>query len=74
MKKDAPKSLPDTKNPNVKEISDGVYINLNRFSTAHKAFGRAIEKSFKELDSGKNDWKSNKIGTSIINSESRKLK
>lgn len=34
---------------NVKEISDGVYINLNRITTDKENFEKAVEESFKEL-------------------------
>lgn len=35
---------------NVKEISDGVYINLNRITSDEVDFEKAVEESFKELD------------------------
>ena len=38
------------KTSNVKEISDGVYINLNRITSDESDFEKAIEESFKELD------------------------
>ena len=38
------------KSPNVKEISDGVYINLNRITSDEIDFEKAVEESFKELD------------------------
>ena len=41
---------PSTKNSKVKEISDGVYINLNRITSDPLDFERAIEESFKNLD------------------------
>lgn len=40
----------DEKRMNVKEISEGVYINLNRITTDEKEFEKAIEESFKELE------------------------
>lgn len=46
MKKNVPHSL--EKNASVKEISDGVYINLNRINDKEE-FEKAIEESFKEL-------------------------
>lgn len=50
MKKNVPHSL--DKNASVKEISDGVYINLNRINDKEE-FEKAIEESFKELDEEK---------------------
>ena len=50
MKKNVPHSL--EKNASVKEISDGVYINLNRINDKEE-FEKAIEESFKELDEEK---------------------
>jgi hypothetical protein len=34
----------------VKEISDGVYINLNRIRSDNPDFEKAIEESFKKLE------------------------
>ena len=50
MKKNVPHSL--EKNASVKEISDGVYINLNRINDKEE-FEKAIDESFKELDEEK---------------------
>ena len=50
MKKNVSHSL--EKNASVKEISDGVYINLNRINDKEE-FEKAIEESFKELDEEK---------------------
>lgn len=41
---------PEDKRSKVKEISEGVYINLNRITTDEKEFEKAIEESFKELE------------------------
>lgn len=49
MKKNASHNSSDKKS-NVKEISDGVYINLNRITSHELDFGQAIEESFKNLD------------------------
>lgn len=49
MKKNAT-PVPPGRGSNVKEISDGVYINLNRITSDEKEFDRAIEESFKELE------------------------
>lgn len=49
MKNNATK-IPSDRGSNVKEISDGVYINLNRITSEEKEFDKAIEESFKELD------------------------
>lgn len=49
MKKN-PHQIPSDRGSNVKEISDGVYINLNRTTSDKKEFDKAIEESFKELD------------------------
>lgn len=49
MKKNA-LPLPSDGSSKVKEISDGVYINLNRITTDEKEFDKAIEESFKELE------------------------
>lgn len=38
------------KTSNVKEISDGVYINMNRITTDEDDFEKAIEESFKEYE------------------------
>ena len=42
-------ALPSKKKSNVKEISDGVYINLDRKTNETTAFEKAIEESFKDL-------------------------
>lgn len=49
MKKAATKN-PSKQSPIVKEISEGVYINLNRIPTDEKEFEKAIEESFKDLE------------------------
>ena len=49
MKKNA-SQIPSDRGSNVKEISDGVYINLNRITSDEKEFEKAIEESFKELE------------------------
>jgi hypothetical protein len=49
MKKNTARN-PTNKWLNVKEISEGVYINLNRITTDEKEFDKAIEESFKVLD------------------------
>ena len=49
MKKNATHN-PSDKSSNVKEISDGVYINLNRITTDEKEFDEAIEESFRQMD------------------------
>ncbi len=49
MKKNVPENFAN-KNSKVKEISDGVYINLNLITTEEQDFEKAIEESFKELD------------------------
>lgn len=54
MKKTTPKASPEN-SINVKEISDGVYINLNRISTDETEFEKAIEKSFKEIEDADKD-------------------
>lgn len=41
---------PEDKRSKVKEISEGVYINLNRITSDEKEFEKAIEESFKELE------------------------
>ena len=48
MKNNTPAS-PSKKKSNVKEISDGVYINLNKITSDITEFEHAIEESFKEL-------------------------
>lgn len=50
MKKNEPHNSAD-KTSNVKEISDGVYINLNKITSDSTEFELAIEESFKELKS-----------------------
>ena len=50
MKKNEPHNSAD-KTSNVKEISDGVYINLNKITSDITEFELAIEESFKELKS-----------------------
>lgn len=57
MKKNVPHNYSD-KDSTVKEISDGVYINLNRISSENPDFEKAIEESFKKLD--ENQSKKNK--------------
>jgi hypothetical protein len=59
MKKNAAQN-PTNKWLNVKEISEGVYINLNRITTDEKEFDKAIEESFKELDKQEAAEKSNR--------------
>ncbi len=49
MKKNVPENY-SNKSSTVKEISDGVYINLNRITTDEQAFEKAIEESFKKLE------------------------
>ncbi|WP_432670388.1 hypothetical protein [Flavobacterium sp. SM2513] len=49
MKKNVPHNLSD-KNSKVKEISDGVYINLNRITSDEQDFEQAIEESFKKSE------------------------
>jgi len=49
MKKNATQN-PANKKLNVKEISEGVYINLNRITTDEQEFDKAIEESFKALN------------------------
>jgi hypothetical protein len=49
MKKKKPQK-PLSKKSSVKEISEGVYINLNRITTDEKEFDKAIEESFKDLE------------------------
>ena len=49
MKKNASHNSSDKKS-NVKEISDGVYINLNRITSHELDFGQAIEESFKKSE------------------------
>lgn len=44
----------------VKEISDGVYINLSRISSDETEFEKAIEDSFKKLDKDALSHESNK--------------
>ena len=52
MKKNVPDNSGD-KHSNVKEISDGVYINLNRITSDEDVFEKAIEESFKKLEDKK---------------------
>jgi lipoate-protein ligase A len=54
MKKNA-HPIPSDRGLNVKEISDGVYINLNRITSDEKEFEKAIEESFKELQGEKKE-------------------
>lgn len=49
MKKNTTSNL-EEKRSKVKEISEGVYINLNRITSDEKEFEKAIEESFKELE------------------------
>lgn len=42
-------------NSNVKEISDGVYINLNRITSEEGEFEKAVEESFKDLNENDED-------------------
>ena len=42
------------KGSNVKEISDGVYINLSRITSDERDFEKDIEESFKKLDEDEN--------------------
>jgi hypothetical protein len=49
MKKKSPQK-PPSKKSSVKEISEGVYINMNRITTDEKEFDKAIEESFKDLE------------------------
>lgn len=49
MKKNNPHFDSDN-NPTVKEISDGVYINLTRITSEEGEFEKAVEESFKKLD------------------------
>lgn len=49
MKKNVPHNSSD-KSSNVKEISDGVYINMNRITTDEDDFEKAIEESFKQYE------------------------
>ncbi|CAM4101674.1 hypothetical protein FLAN108750_10260 [Flavobacterium antarcticum] len=42
------------KGSNVKEISDGVYINLSRITSDKRDFEKDIEESFKKLDEDEN--------------------
>jgi hypothetical protein len=49
MKKNTPHNSA-AKTSNVKEISDGVYINLNRITSDENEFEKAIEETFKKLD------------------------
>lgn len=64
MKKNVPQKSLD-KNSNVKEISDGVYINLNRITTEEDAFEKAIEESFKELEEDETSKKDRKNSKDI---------
>lgn len=48
MKKSTPRNL-EKKASNVKEISDGVYINLNRITSDENEFEKAIQESFEKL-------------------------
>lgn len=48
MKKSTPRNS-GKKASNVKEISDGVYINLNRITSDENEFEKAIQESFEEL-------------------------
>ena len=52
MKKNVPDNSSD-KHSKVKEISDGVYINLNRITSDEDVFEKAIEESFKKLEDKK---------------------
>ena len=49
MKKKDSQNSPDQCS-NVKEISDGVYINFNGSTSDQRDFEEAMEESFKELD------------------------
>lgn len=49
MKK-SPFQIAMENNPRIKEISDGVYINLNRIRTEASEFEKAIEESFQEVE------------------------
>lgn len=49
MKKNNP-HFDSENNPTVKEISDGVYINLTRITSEEGEFEKAVEESFKKLD------------------------
>lgn len=49
MKKKDSQNSPDQCS-NVKEISDGVYINFNGSTSDERDFEEAMEESFKELD------------------------
>lgn len=49
---------------NVKEISDGVYINLERITSNEGEFEKAVEASFKELDEMQHSSKNKKNKTS----------
>lgn len=48
MKKSTPRNF-GKKASNVKEISDGVYINLNRITSDENEFEKAIQESFEKL-------------------------
>lgn len=41
--------IPPDRSLKMKEISDGVYINLNQITSDQNEFDKAIEESFKEL-------------------------
>jgi hypothetical protein len=64
MKKNVPHSSLD-KSSNVKEISDGVYINLNRITTDDVDFEKAIEESFKEVEENQDTATVSKVSKSI---------
>jgi hypothetical protein len=64
MEKNVPHSSSD-KSSNVKEISDGVYINLNRITTDDVDFEKAIEESFKEVEENQDTATVSKVSKSI---------
>lgn len=54
MKKNNP-HFDSENNPTVKEISDGVYINLTRITSEEGEFEKAVEESFKDLNENDED-------------------
>ena len=67
MKKNTAKT-PCDKSSNIKEISDGVYINLNRITTDDKEFDEAIEESFRQMNEEDDSKKTEKDPHSQKNS------
>ena len=62
MKKNA-HSIPPDRSLKMKEISDGVYINLNQITSDQNEFDKAIEESFKELKKEEDTAKDNSKST-----------